>query len=838
MAKTEKGISGTGSKWGRSRVLMLIVIGAILVVGLILAIFALRRWNQEQELAVAKLSGAPRSIAATPGGQTTPEYSKEVRAENLRRSIEAEKSGGAVSAVPTINQPGYTHVANASGESAALPEAIVGGCDPKELERARAAGVRVDELRCKGCTASQLHAAGYAAGSLVLAGFSTKDLRDAGYTATALKDAGLSAKELITEGGFGVSDLKAAGFTPIELKAAGGVDVKNMIAAGYTPAELRTAGYTSTDLKSAGLTLNEMKEAGYTPFDLRKAGYSALDLKQAGYTTLDLVAAGYTDEQLSGADIPADQIKVAKTRLATFEKGVKNCQPEALVQARNQGTTAVDLRKSADCPPAAFKTAGYNVVEMRAAGFDAKALKAANFTPLELKTGGFDAKQMKALGFNTSALKGAGFTVGDLRRAGFSGIELAKAPFSAEELHQAGLTAEELKDAGFTPTDLKSAGYSDGEMVRAGYTATEIAVASKEMSAALAAAEKVQVPSAAAVEPEQVSTQPAVAVPTRTPPAPREPKPPKPKPVPSPTVVELPPAPKGPETALGTSLALPESEVRAETALERLQKRQAKQMTVQQRDEALKRIEASMASQANDLFGSWSPPPTQVVVRGEKAVNESGAGGATGNNNLPAGALGGVPGQAADKGEEANVLKAGSILFAVLDTGINSDEQSPILATIVQSGPLKGSKLLGQFQRVDKRVLLSFTTLSVPNMTKSMAINAVAIDPDTARTALASHVDNHYLLRYGTFFASAFLSGLATAIAESGSTTVFQPIGSTTVTNPTTSVGEKGLIALGNVGQQFATTLGQNFQKPPTITVNAGSAVGILLMADLALPKP
>lgn len=836
MANADKGIKGSsGSKWGRSRVLMLIVIGAILIVGLILAIFALRRWNQQQELNIARLSGAPRSIQSIPGVKTTPEVAKNIREANLQRAIEAERRG--TSAVPTINQPGYTNIPGVRGETPAMPEGTVAGCDPKELERARLAGVRVDELRCKGCSASQLHAAGYAAGDLVLAGFSTKELRDAGYTATALKDAGLNAKELITEGGFGISDLKTAGYTPIELKAAGGIDVKNMIAAGYTPAELRTAGYTSTDLKSAGLTLNEMKEAGYTPADLRKAGYSALDLKQAGYTPLDLVAAGFTDEQLSSAEVPADQIKVARTRLAAFEKGVSKCQPEALLQARNQGISAADLKKSADCPPAAFKTAGYNVVELRAAGLDAKALKAAGFTPLELKTGGYDAKQMKNLGYNTSALKGAGFTVGDLRRAGFTGAELAKAPFTASELHEAGLSAEDLKEADFTPTDLKTAGYSDGEMIRAGYTPTEIAVASKEMSAALAAAEKVQVPSTSVVAEEHPSARaPAVVVtPPPPPPPPREPKPPRVKQVPTPTVTEIPPAPKEPQTALGTSLALPESELRAETELERLQKRQAKQMTVQQREETLRKIEASMATQANDLFGSWSPPPTQVVVRGEQVPNQPGVpvpGGVPVNTPVgPAGAPGTGP------VDENKVLKAGTILFAVLDTGINSDEQSPILATIVQSGPLKGSKLLGQFQRVDKKVLLNFNTLSVPTMTKSMAINAVAIDPDTARTALASHVDNHYLLRYGTFFASAFLSGLATAIAESGSTTIFQPIGNTTVTNPTTSVGEKGLIALGNVGQQFASTLGQNFQKPPTITVAAGSAVGILLMADLALPN-
>ena len=46
-------------------------------------------------------------------------------------------------------------------------------------------------------------------------------------------------------------------------------------------------------------------------------------------------------------------------------------------------------------------------------------------------------------------------------------------------------------------------------------------------------------------------------------------------------------------------------------------------------------------------------------------------------------------------------------MFAVLDTSINTDEKSPIMATIVD-GPLKGAKLIGGFSRVNQRVLLTF----------------------------------------------------------------------------------------------------------------------------------
>ena len=67
-------------------------------------------------------------------------------------------------------------------------------------------------------------------------------------------------------------------------------------------------------------------------------------------------------------------------------------------------------------------------------------------------------------------------------------------------------------------------------------------------------------------------------------------------------------------------------------------------------------------------------------------------------------ASGMLPGMSGD-----DVL-AGSVVFAVLDTGINSDDSSPIMATIIE-GQLKGSKLLGSFKRNGQTVTLSFCNI-------------------------------------------------------------------------------------------------------------------------------
>ncbi len=79
-------------------------------------------------------------------------------------------------------------------------------------------------------------------------------------------------------------------------------------------------------------------------------------------------------------------------------------------------------------------------------------------------------------------------------------------------------------------------------------------------------------------------------------------------------------------------------------------------------------------------------------------------------------------------------------------------------------GPLQGSKIVGDLVLQDDAVMLRFSLLSSPDLPTSVPLNAVAVDAETARTALATGVDHHYFLRYGSLFASAFLEGVGEAM--------------------------------------------------------------------------
>lgn len=245
----------------------------------------------------------------------------------------------------------------------------------------------------------------------------------------------------------------------------------------------------------------------------------------------------------------------------------------------------------------------------------------------------------------------------------------------------------------------------------------------------------------------------------------------------------------------------------------------------------------NMENQSKTFLQNWSTVSLQNFVQGDSKEDKNKDKHGTRSNSVAAG----------EQGHHANssgqvIIKAGTILFAVLDTAVNSDEPGPVMATVTQ-GPFKGAKVVGNMQfakqpsgsgnRPDK-VVLNFSTLNLPEFPKSLMIKGVAIDPDTARTALATDVDHHYLLRYGSLFAASFMTGYARVITSEGTVqTTNMATGSTTTTSPQLSTRQQIFAALGQVGQQFGQAASTYFNSPNTITVDAGTGIGLLLLEDV-----
>lgn len=240
------------------------------------------------------------------------------------------------------------------------------------------------------------------------------------------------------------------------------------------------------------------------------------------------------------------------------------------------------------------------------------------------------------------------------------------------------------------------------------------------------------------------------------------------------------------------------------------------------------------------LLGVWAPRATvsEFNFAGQIAQTNNAANQPTGEQAPPNQQVqqGAIVGGAEAQGE-ATTFKAGTIHQAILETSINSDEVSPVLARIV-SGPLAGTRLLGGMQLTGERVLVEFSTASIPGQANSLGISAVAVDPNTARTALVSDVDRHFFLRYGILLASVFLGGYADAIARQNTTTTVSPDGGVVQTTGQLSSRDISRQAIGSVGKALSQQIGQQVQGlRPTVTVDSGTAIGVLLMTDLAIQK-
>lgn len=177
----------------------------------------------------------------------------------------------------------------------------------------------------------------------------------------------------------------------------------------------------------------------------------------------------------------------------------------------------------------------------------------------------------------------------------------------------------------------------------------------------------------------------------------------------------------------------------------------------------------------------------------------------------------------------AAFVRAGTIVPAVLETAINSDEPGPVLARIV-TGPLAGAKLIGSMKTANETIVVQFSTLSIPGAKGSFKINTYAVDPDSSNTGLASDVNHHYLARYGLGLAAAFISGYGEAVQNMGSSSVVS--NGTVVTTSDLNNKQIAQSAFGKVGQKLSTNIDRDTNIPTTVKVNSGISIGVLFMSD------
>jgi hypothetical protein len=251
------------------------------------------------------------------------------------------------------------------------------------------------------------------------------------------------------------------------------------------------------------------------------------------------------------------------------------------------------------------------------------------------------------------------------------------------------------------------------------------------------------------------------------------------------------------------------------------------------RQQRIQELMQGMSGQAQSLVAAWQPP-TMVHRAGSYSEDKAGSGkgaDSAGGASRSSSTTTTTTTSAADTGMP--LIKAGTIFFAILDTAVNSDyPDTPVMATVI-AGKYKGAKLLGKLslaQGQDK-VSLNFNLIDMESWPKTKSVTAFAIDPDTARTVLATNVDYHYLLRYGSIIGTSFLTGYSSAITNAGTSAT--TLTGMTSTHPTLSPANKLAVGLGQVGTTLGSAVSNYVNTPNTVQVNAGVSIGILFMSDV-----
>lgn len=256
---------------------------------------------------------------------------------------------------------------------------------------------------------------------------------------------------------------------------------------------------------------------------------------------------------------------------------------------------------------------------------------------------------------------------------------------------------------------------------------------------------------------------------------------------------------------------------------------EAELRAAQERQQRIQQLLAGMSGQAQSLIAAWQPPVmlhkdgSASSDKGKKGTIEGGAA-APGSTTTTTTTV---------TQKKPAFIKAGTIIFGVLDTAVNSDyPDTPVMVTIIE-GKYKNAKLLGKLslaQNGDK-VSLSFNLMDMDGWASAKPVNAFAIDPDTARTVMASDVDYHYLQKYGYIMATSFLQGYSSSITNAGTSTT--GIFGTSTTHPSLSPSNKFMVGLGQIGTTLTADAQNKINRPATVKVDAGVGLGILFTAEV-----
>ena len=188
-------------------------------------------------------------------------------------------------------------------------------------------------------------------------------------------------------------------------------------------------------------------------------------------------------------------------------------------------------------------------------------------------------------------------------------------------------------------------------------------------------------------------------------------------------------------------------------------------------------------------------------------------------------------------------VKAGSIIPAVLVSGMNSDLPGQVIAQVREnvydsaSGRHvlipQGSRLIGLYDAHvaygQQRLLLAWNRVIFPDGS-NFDLKGMPGADKAGMAGFFDDVDNHYIKVFGSSVLMSLISA-GVQLSQSSNTT------SNTSTTTTKSVGQTVGDALGQqLGQTAMTITQKNINIQPTLTVRPGYRFNVMVTADMILP--
>lgn len=248
-----------------------------------------------------------------------------------------------------------------------------------------------------------------------------------------------------------------------------------------------------------------------------------------------------------------------------------------------------------------------------------------------------------------------------------------------------------------------------------------------------------------------------------------------------------------------------------------------------QRDAAVQNMSTAMLNQINSILGREKDKQMKhITVFDANALkddkNSTTVDGTTATSAAYAASQ--VPAKPANV-----IVAAGKVEYAQMMLEANSDIPGPVVSMIV-SGPFNGGKLMGSFTRQEDYLVIKYNTLVTKKGT-SVKINAIAVDPQTSLTGVATDVDHRYFQRIVLPAAAKFVEGLGSAYSQTTQTTS-QSSSSTTTTSEDMNTKQEFGKAVEEAASKVSEVLdedGKNTQ--PLVIVGAGTPLGVLFMASV-----